>query len=141
MPQEPYLNTRQDAGYRFLGVPTLTRATSETTDGAFGMIEHWDMPLGFASPYHTHHREDECFYVLEGKVAFVVAGKWLEAGPRGFCLRAAQNCARIQGRRQPACQDARDVHSGRIRAFCSGTSDATRGASLPARHRPIDGVG
>src|SRR6266581_1828537 len=64
--QQPYLNTRENAGYRFLGVPTLTRATGETTNGAFGMIEHWEMPVGFASPYHTHHREDECFYVLEG---------------------------------------------------------------------------
>jgi len=48
------------------------------------MIEHWEMPVGFASPYHTHHREDECFYVLEGKVAFVCGGEWLEAGPGAF---------------------------------------------------------
>jgi hypothetical protein len=48
--QQPYLNTRGDAGYRFLGVPTLTRATGETTNGAFGMIEHWEMPVGFGSP-------------------------------------------------------------------------------------------
>jgi hypothetical protein len=46
--QQPYLNTREDAGYRFLGVPTLTRATGETTNGAFGLIEHWEMPVGFA---------------------------------------------------------------------------------------------
>lgn len=69
--QQPYLNTRKDAGYRFLGVPTLTRATGETTNGAFGLIEHWEMPVGFASPFHTHHREHESFYVLEGTVAFV----------------------------------------------------------------------
>jgi mannose-6-phosphate isomerase-like protein (cupin superfamily) len=69
--QQPYLNTRENAGYRFLGVPPLTRATGETTNGAFGMIERGEMPVGFASPYRAHHREDECFYVLEGKVAFV----------------------------------------------------------------------
>ncbi len=84
MQQQPYLNTREDAGYRFLGVPTLTRATGETTNGAFGMIEHWDMPVGFGSPYHTHHREDECFYVLDGNVALVFNGKWLKAGPGDF---------------------------------------------------------
>jgi uncharacterized cupin superfamily protein len=49
------------------GVPTLTRATGETTNGAFG-IEHSDMPVGFGSPYHTHRGEDECFYVLEENV-------------------------------------------------------------------------
>ncbi len=82
--QQPYSNTRNDAGFRFLGLPTLARATGETTNGAFGLIEHWEMPVGFASPYHTHHREDECFYVLEGKVAFVCGGEWLEAGAGGF---------------------------------------------------------
>jgi steroid delta-isomerase-like uncharacterized protein len=44
-------------------------------------MEHWAMPPGFASPYHTHHREDEAFYVLEGEMAFVSDGKWLKGGP------------------------------------------------------------
>lgn len=78
--QEPFLNTRNEAGYRFMGVPTSTRATGETTNGAFGMLEHWDMPVGFGSPYHTHRREDESFYVLEGRVAIVCDGRWLDAG-------------------------------------------------------------
>jgi len=82
--QQPYSNTRDEAGYRFMGIPTMTRATGETTHGAFGMIEHWDMPVGFASPYHTHHREDECFYVLDGSVAIVCKGEWLKAGPGVF---------------------------------------------------------
>jgi uncharacterized cupin superfamily protein len=63
---EPCLNTRNDEFFQFLGLPTLVRSTGETTNGAFGLIEHWDMPSGWASPYHTHHREDESFYVLEG---------------------------------------------------------------------------
>ncbi len=78
--QLPYLNTREDAAFRFLGIPSLMRATAETTNGAFGLMEHWEMPVGFASPYHTHHREDEAFYVLEGELAFVCGGKWLKAG-------------------------------------------------------------
>lgn len=84
MQQQAYLNTREDPGYRFLGVPTLTRATGETTNGAFGMIEHWDMPVGFGSPYHTHRREDESFYVLDGYVALVIDGEWRKAGPGAF---------------------------------------------------------
>lgn len=82
--QKPYLNTREDQPFRFLGLPSVMRATSETTNGAFGLMEHWEMPSGFASPYHTHHREDECFYVLEGEIAFVCGGKWLQAGPGTF---------------------------------------------------------
>ncbi len=82
--QLPYRSTREDSPFQFLGLPTLIRATGETTNGAFGLIENWMMPPGFASPYHTHHLEDEAFYVLEGKVAFVCDGKWLTAGPGAY---------------------------------------------------------
>ena len=81
---EPYINTREDAACRFLGLPTLMRSTRETTNGAFGLLEHWMIPPGFASPYHVHHQEDEAFYVLEGEIAFVCGGKWLTAGPGGY---------------------------------------------------------
>ena len=77
---QPHLNTRDDSPFRFLGLPTLVRATSRTTNGAFGLIESW-MPPGFASPYHTHHLEDEAFYVLEGELAVVCDGKWMTASP------------------------------------------------------------
>lgn len=82
--QKPYLQTRADAAFRFLGIPTLMRSTAETTNGAFGLMEHWEMPVGFASPYHTHHREDESFYVLEGEMGFVSNGEWSKAGPGTF---------------------------------------------------------
>ena len=81
---QPYVNTRENAAYRFLGIPTSIRSTAETTNGAFALVEQWAMPVGFASPYHTHHREDESFYVLEGEIAFVCGGKWLTAGPGMF---------------------------------------------------------
>ena len=81
---QPILNTRHDAPFRFLGVPTAMLATSETTNGAFGLVEHWMIPPGFASPYHVHHREDEAFYVLEGDIAFVCDGKWLTAGAGAY---------------------------------------------------------
>jgi steroid delta-isomerase-like uncharacterized protein len=77
----PYLNTRNDAAFQFLNLPTLIRSAAETTNGAFGLIENWSIPPGFASPYHTHHREDEAFYVLEGELAFVCDGKWMRGGP------------------------------------------------------------
>jgi mannose-6-phosphate isomerase-like protein (cupin superfamily) len=81
---QPYRNTRDDQPFQFLGVPTLLRATADTTNGAFGLIEHPMMPPGFGSPYHVHRREDESFYVLQGRVAFVCDGKWLTAEPGDF---------------------------------------------------------
>ena len=82
--QQPLRNTRDGAAFRFLGIPTLLRAAGANTNGSFGLLEQWDMPAGFATPYHTHHREDESFYVLEGQIAFVVAGEWMTAGPGTF---------------------------------------------------------
>lgn len=82
--QAAFSNTREDAAFRFLGLPSQMRATAESTNGAFGLMEHWEMPVGFASPYHTHQREDESFYVLEGEIAFVCGGQWLKAGAGTF---------------------------------------------------------
>jgi len=82
--RQPFANTRRDKPFQFLGLPTVLRATAEATDEGFGLIEHLAMPPGFASPYHVHRREDEAFYVLEGRVAFVCDGNWTEAGPSDF---------------------------------------------------------
>ena len=83
-PQPSETKTNEGAPFRFLGVPTAVKAAAETTHGAFTLIEHWEMPVGFSSPYHMHHREDESFYVIEGEVAFVLAGQWRKAGPGDF---------------------------------------------------------
>jgi quercetin dioxygenase-like cupin family protein len=75
---QPHSNTADAPPLYFLGLPTLLRATRETTNGAFGLVENL-LPPGFASPYHTHRLEDEAFYVLEGEMAFVCDGQWTQA--------------------------------------------------------------
>jgi quercetin dioxygenase-like cupin family protein len=87
---QPFVNTTDEPPIYFLGLPTILRATAQKTDGAFGLVENV-MPPGFASPYHTHHVEDEAFYVIEGDMAFVCGGNWVRAkagtfvfGPRGI---------------------------------------------------------
>jgi steroid delta-isomerase-like uncharacterized protein len=84
MVAKAFANESTDGAVRFLGVPSSLRASAETTNGAFGLVEHWETPVGFASPYHTHRREDEAFYVLEGEVAFVLDGKWMRGGAGTF---------------------------------------------------------
>ena len=79
----PQVNTSDEPPVYFLGLPTILRATAETTGGAFGLVEQV-MPPGFASPYHTHRLEDEAFYVLEGQMAFVCDGTWTTAAPGTF---------------------------------------------------------
>ena len=79
----PFVNTTEEPPVFFLGLPTHVRATGEATNGAFGLVENV-MPPGFASPYHTHRLEDEAFYVVEGRMAFVCDGEWTIAGPGAF---------------------------------------------------------
>lgn len=85
----PHLNTRNDNPFRFLGLPTLLRASAATTGGAFGLIEQV-LPPGFESPYHRHHREDEAFYVLEGQMRFVCGSEWMTAGPGAYVFGPRQ---------------------------------------------------
>ena len=40
-------------------------------------------PPGDGPPPHYHSTEDETFYVLDGRAAFLVNGEWREAGPGG----------------------------------------------------------
>lgn len=70
---QPHVNTLDEPPTYFLGLPTRLRATGATTNGAFGLVENV-MPPGFASPYHTHHLEDEAFYVLAATSGFHVDG-------------------------------------------------------------------
>jgi len=81
---QPFLNTREDKAIRFLGLPSLVRANGESTNGTFGLVEQWDIPPGFVTPYHMHRLEDESFYILEGEVNFVCDGKWISAKSGDF---------------------------------------------------------
>ncbi len=50
------------------------------TGGAFSLFEVEVGPGGGDGP-HVQHREDECFYVLEGRFEFAVEGAGIEALP------------------------------------------------------------
>lgn len=96
----PQISTAEEQRIYFLGLPTILRATAHTTNGAFGLVEQV-MPPGFESPYHTHHLEDEAFYVLDGEMAFVCDGNWMSAGPGAyvFAPRNLPHGFRVQGDR------------------------------------------
>jgi mannose-6-phosphate isomerase-like protein (cupin superfamily) len=73
-------------------------AESEQTYGRFALIEY-DSKLGNEPPPHVHEREDEFYYVLEGKVDAYVGREVFNAGagecfffprrtPHGFVIRS-----------------------------------------------------
>ena len=62
--------------YKFL-------VTGEETGGAYFAMEAL-VPPGGGPPPHTHAREDETFYVLEGDVDFRLGDQRVTAGPGDF---------------------------------------------------------
>jgi quercetin dioxygenase-like cupin family protein len=53
----------------------------EDTDGRFALVEHTLDPRELAAPVHTHEREDEYSYVVEGRLGALVGDDEIEAGP------------------------------------------------------------
>ena len=67
---------------RAFGEEVTIHLDGERTGGKLTM---WTevTPPGGGPPPHYHVSEDETFHVIEGRVAFLVDGKWNEVGPGG----------------------------------------------------------
>ncbi|MFM9996393.1 MAG: quercetin 2,3-dioxygenase [Phycisphaerales bacterium] len=62
-------------------------ATGADTGGQFALIEVVAPPGPESGPpLHVHTREDEAFYVIEGRLRVQVADKELELGPGGYAF-------------------------------------------------------
>ena len=86
------------------GLQLLTRKVSSAqTGGAYALFEVAVGPGGGEGP-HIQHREDECFYVLEGEFEFLIEGAGIEAGPGSLIyvpkgtLHAFENTGETTGR-------------------------------------------
>ena len=62
------------------------KVTAEAFGGAFTSIEA-RIPPGDMVPPHTHSREDECAFVLEGELTFDVGGEIVVASAGSFVLK------------------------------------------------------
>jgi quercetin dioxygenase-like cupin family protein len=72
--------------------------TGEESGGSFFAMEAL-VPSGGGPPPHTHGREDETFYVLEGSVSFRLEDREVIAGPGDFVYvpRGVVHCFRNEG--------------------------------------------
>ena len=80
----------------FLGTLASVKAPSSVTNGRLSIVE-FTHPVGFATPPHVHHREDEGFYLLSGSISGFCGDRiwqadegsfiWLPQGvPHGYCV-------------------------------------------------------
>jgi mannose-6-phosphate isomerase-like protein (cupin superfamily) len=63
------------------GFGIVFRLNGSDTAGGFALVEHPLTPHTLAGPLHTHEREDEFTYVLEGEVGLEVGGQVSVARP------------------------------------------------------------
>jgi len=75
---------KQDEGrvLRAFGQEVTILLNGECTDGKLTAWINVNPP-GDGPPPHYHSIEDETFYVLEGRAAFLVDSDWREVGPGG----------------------------------------------------------
>jgi mannose-6-phosphate isomerase-like protein (cupin superfamily) len=59
----------------------------DQTDNRFSLVEHPLPPRSLGSPVHTHEREDEYSFVLEGRVGVQLADETLVAGPGDLVVK------------------------------------------------------
>lgn len=63
-----------------IGDQQWIKLSGEDTNGAFAMVEQQNQP-GASIPTHMHTRENETFYIAEGKVQFTIDGIEVAAEP------------------------------------------------------------
>lgn len=100
-----------DGGLRLnvIGDHQCIKLTGKQTSGQLMLSEGCNMP-GVGIPLHYHKREDETFYVLEGKIEFTLGEKRMTLGA-GDVVFAARN-------ELHAWQVVGDV-PGRMLVFCT----------------------
>ena len=81
-----------------IGDQQWIKLRGEDTRGAFAMTEQQNQP-GTSIPTHMHTREDETFYLPEGKVQFTVDGSDVvaELGTTVFLPRKTPHSFKIIG--------------------------------------------
>jgi mannose-6-phosphate isomerase-like protein (cupin superfamily) len=86
------------AAYWFLGTLVIIKATGQDTGGAFTLLEQL-APPGFGPPLHVHHREDESFLVLEGRVRFRCGDRefLMEGGGYVFLPKGIAHAFTVEG--------------------------------------------
>ena len=69
----------------WVGMLAEIKAGAASTGGALTLVEVTCGP-GYQAPLHVHHREDEAFWVLDGRVTLHIGDARLGAGPGDYAF-------------------------------------------------------
>ncbi len=70
----------------FLGSRCRVLATSEATNGKYGLVDMIEVAAGDMPPLHVHHTHDEGFLLLEGKLSLFLPDREVVLRPGEFVL-------------------------------------------------------
>lgn len=107
----PAGGTRSGATLNVFGNQVNVLVAGDDVNRTFCVMEAWTEPNS-GPPLHRHDREDEWWYILEGRFRFEVNGQIIEAGPGDsvFAARGTvhtfQNIGDTMGRHIVTCQPA-----------------------------------
>jgi mannose-6-phosphate isomerase-like protein (cupin superfamily) len=120
----------------FFGALIMPKATAAMTDGTMDVAEQI-VPAGFATPLHVHHREDECFYVLDGVIAFRLGAATFVAGSGSFVRlpRDIPHAFRVRSE-TPARMLVMGLPSGLVAFYAEVGAPSSPGATAVVR--PVD---
>jgi quercetin dioxygenase-like cupin family protein len=71
----------------YLPVLDITHKVAADAPGGALLIEEWGLPPGAMIPPHTHAREDECSYVLQGQLTCYVGGEVVLAPASSYVVK------------------------------------------------------
>jgi quercetin dioxygenase-like cupin family protein len=108
----------------WLGELAIIHTTGKETNGKYCVIELYATKEG-SPPWHIHHREDEGFYILDGKLTVSVGDKTYKATNGDFLLAPKDI---------PHTYTVDSPGHARILLICSpaGFEEAVRAMSIPA---------
>lgn len=75
--------------YRFSDHRVVCKLSAEATGGMFSLFDV-DVDPDAGTPPHIHRKEDETFFIMEGRFALMMEDKTVEAGP-GDCVFAPKD--------------------------------------------------
>ncbi|MBA3385018.1 MAG: cupin domain-containing protein [Verrucomicrobiota bacterium] len=116
------------------GETVIMHLDSAATGGALNL---WTeiTPPGGGPPAHYHEREDECFVVQEGRVAFLSGGEWHEVGPGAIVFMPRKHIHAFKNVRETPSRMLLSTTPGGFDKFFARCDEEFKTAAAPDMER------
>ncbi len=112
------------------------KAVGKDTGGEWELVEQL-CPRGFAPPIHSHNREAEVFYVLDGELTFVLGEEMVPASPGSFLYvpRGTKHSFVVES---PVARFLTLCIPANLEAFMDELGEPAQVRALPPQPLPLD---